>query len=69
MQGRVWAVAEGSPARGTQVGGAGRKDGQGGTDRRQKGASATRADCVPLGTHLPRQKGSQKTHSREEASL
>lgn len=47
MQGRVRAIAEGSPASGTQVGRAERKEGQGRTDSRHKGASATRADSVP----------------------
>lgn len=78
MQGRVRAIAEGSPASGTQVGGAERRDGQGGTDSRHKGASAARAVCPrhrqlsaarARGTHLPRQEGSQKTHNKERASL
>lgn len=78
LKGRVRAIAEECPASGTQVGGAERRDGQGRTDRGHKGASATRAVCPrhcqlsparARGTHLPRQEGSQKTHSKERASL
>lgn len=80
MQERVQAIAEGPPPSGTRVGGAEGRDGQGRTDSGQKGASATRADCVPSalpappcparagGTHLPRQQESQKIHSKEGAS-
>lgn len=54
VQGRLWAIAEGSPAGGTLVGGADRKDGQEGqTDSGHKGAPATLSALGTVSSPLP----------------
>lgn len=54
-QGKVLGIAEGSPASGTQAGGAERKDGQGRTDSGHRGASVTSADGAPSALLCPSQ--------------